>query len=219
MSDDDVLVPATAPDLARAIDAVEARLFRLPVHRISKDPRTVDEDLLDHLAWEASVDSWNLGWAPDVKRRVIAASEEVHLLKGTPYAVRRAVEAIGLRVDLEEWWQIAPPGAHGTFTVIVHAGLGVGSAPAVRVDEALIGLVNQTVRRVAPVSRSFGMRVRSTSPGPLALAAGASCSTRTRAKMSARAPASRRAAAFGLAAAVRGSSLTRCKMTVSGASA
>ena len=69
------MLPKTATDISRALDILEERLFMLPVVMISKDPMTVSEALLDHLAWEMSVDVWSSDFSEDRKRRAIAASE------------------------------------------------------------------------------------------------------------------------------------------------
>jgi hypothetical protein len=50
---------------------------------------------LPWLAWALSVDEWDETWTEAQKRETVAASYAVHSKKGTPYAVRHALEALG----------------------------------------------------------------------------------------------------------------------------
>ncbi|CRL09752.1 phage tail protein I [Phaeobacter italicus] len=153
------LLPPSATPLMRALDVLEERLFALPVEMISKDPWAVSPDILDHLAWENSVDTWDQAWPDDVKRKVVAASAEVHRYKGTPYAVREVIRSVGYDATLEEWWEYG--GGRGSFRVLIDAGEAGG--------DAIIGLLApdvarhlvQAIRRVAPVSRSFQVKISS----------------------------------------------------------
>ncbi|AUQ89404.1 MULTISPECIES: phage tail protein I [Phaeobacter] len=155
----DTQLPPTAPPLAKALDILEERLFGLPVQMITKDPATADIGLLDHLAWEHSVDVWDVEWPESVKRSVISASAEVHRHKGTPFAVRRVVQALGYDASLAEWWDYA--GDPGTFRISIDLGDPMSGA--------IIGLIGgqearnlvRAVTSVAPVSRSFQIQVSS----------------------------------------------------------
>lgn len=107
MSDDQTLLPPTSTGIAKAFDLVENRISRLPVGLIAKDPALVDDAMLDALAWEMSVDDWGTAWLPSRKREVLAAAEEVHRHKGTPYGVRQSAKAMGYGdVGVIEGWQI-----------------------------------------------------------------------------------------------------------------
>lgn len=65
-------------------------------------------DLLPWLAWALSVDDWDDGWPEARQRAAIAESVELHRHKGTPWAVRRSIEALGYRdVALVEGRQTA----------------------------------------------------------------------------------------------------------------
>jgi phage tail P2-like protein len=157
MSDlQDVLVPQTSTPLAKALDAIEGRLLELPVHKITKDPMQVDAGLLDHLAWELSVDVWDSAWPELQKRSVIAASEEVHRFKGTPYAIKSSFAAFDLQAEILEWFDV--PGAdRGSFAVI--AWLDVDQPwHAYRFDPQMFSIGNQLLRSAAPVSRAYSLR-------------------------------------------------------------
>ena len=148
------MLPPTATPLAVALDLIEERITQLNVGVITKDPTQVPESLLAHLAWEVSVDDWDESWPEDLKRDVIAASEDLHRYKGTPYAVRRALEVFGYRYELVEWWQSQPEGTPGTYRVVVYP-----YEPTTRVDvdfdTASMRRLGQLLRGVTPVSRVF----------------------------------------------------------------
>lgn len=59
------------------------------------DVATCPVSLLPWLAWTLSVDEWNDSWSETVKRQLIAASYEIHSHKGTPYAIKKALLALG----------------------------------------------------------------------------------------------------------------------------
>lgn len=158
----DTLLPTTATPLARALDILEERLFGLPVQMISKNAATVDVRLLDHLAWEHSVDVWDMEWPEDIKRRVVAASAEVHRFKGTPYAIREALAAFDVDSELLEWFQ--PQGVQdgleaGSFRVTAYAGGSLYGANENTIDNRMIGAMTAVVQRVAPVSRALVFRL------------------------------------------------------------
>lgn len=155
-------LPRTATLLAKALDILEERLFALPVQMITKDPMTVDVSLLDHLAWEHSVDVWDLDWPEDVKRRVIAVSSEVHRFKGTPFAVRTALAAFDVDTDMLEWWQ--PDGVSsgmepGSFRVTAYAGRSLYGDTENAIDNRMVYAMNAVIQRVAPVSRRLIFRL------------------------------------------------------------
>lgn len=155
-------LPSTATPLARALDILEERLFGLPVQMITKDPWTVDVALLDHLAWEHSVDVWDLGWPEDVKRRVIAASSEVHRFKGTPFAIKAALAAFNVDTELLEWWEEAGVNAGlevGSFRVTAYAGRALYGYSENTIDTRMLYAMNAVVQRVSPVSRKLIFRL------------------------------------------------------------
>lgn len=158
----DTQLPPTATPLAQALDILEERLFGLPVQMITKDPWTVDVVLLDHLAWEYSVDVWDLDWPDDVKRQVIAASSEVHRFKGTPFAIKAALAAFDVDTELLEWWE--PGGVSsgmeaGSFRVTAYAGRALYGDTENTIDNRMLFAMNAVIQRVAPVSRKLIFRL------------------------------------------------------------
>lgn len=170
----DTLLPATATPLAKALDILEERLFDLPVHFVSKDPWTVDVSLLDHLAWEYSVDVWDMQWPDDIKRRIIAISSEVHRYKGTPYAVKAALAGFDVDAELLEWWEptgVAENMENGTVLVRASATRALypfgGTASAQTIDA-----LTAVLHRVLPVSRRLTLRVSERITATVGVAAG-----------------------------------------------
>lgn len=161
MSDTSML-PPTATDLTKALDLLEERLFSLPVSMITKDPYTVSPGLLDHLAWEHSVDVWDSQWTEEVKRNVIAVSAEVHRFKGTPYAIRTALLAFGVDPDILEWWQPGGAGAGlvpGSFRVTAYATESLYGDNENSINQAMVHAMSEVVRATAPVSRGVIFRL------------------------------------------------------------
>ncbi len=102
----DILLPPNATDLERAFDAATgARVDAVDFSplRSLKDPQTIPAGLLPWLAWERSVDTWADGLSEAQRRAIIEAAPDLHRLKGTPAAIRLALQSIGLAdVEIEE---------------------------------------------------------------------------------------------------------------------
>lgn len=178
------MLPKTATDLAMALDILEERLFALPVAMISKDPMQVPEALLDHLAWEHSVDVWDVEWPVDIKRNLVALAELIHRYKGTPYAIKLALNALNMRTDLLEWWQDTEAPAPGTFKVTAYAGQALHTDDEVFINQRLVGVIIAVIERVAPVSRGFTLAVGAKlRPQPLRMGLGASATQFARLRM------------------------------------
>lgn len=141
------------------MDAVEDRLLLLPVEMITKDPWKVPVELLDLLAWEHSVDVWDSSWDESIKRGVIAVSAEVHRFKGTPYAVKKAMEVFGVEVELVEWWQPVGSGVPGTYKVTAYATNPLNGDDELVVDGPVISAMKQVLATTAPVSRTWELQI------------------------------------------------------------
>ncbi|RSZ56150.1 phage tail protein I [Massilia atriviolacea] len=123
----DHLLPSNASPAEQSMSLAIARVSDVPLAvRESWNPDTCPAHLLPWLAWQFSVDKWDTGWSAAQKRGAIKASIEVHRTKGTPYAVRTALEALGYPVVLTEWFKLVPLGDPYTFGVRLDAsGAGV----------------------------------------------------------------------------------------------
>lgn len=162
MSDGSFL-PPNATDLAVALDLLENRLFDLPLTALTKDPLLVEAHLLDHLAWEFSVDVWRSDWSELRKRVALSTSDKVHRHKGTPYAVKETLAVFGAAIELVEWWQpdgIALGMERGSYQITVVAGPALYGASENDLDLSTLEAMQAAVLRVAPVSRAliFGLK-------------------------------------------------------------
>ena len=153
----DSLLPKTATPLAQAMDILEERLFNLPVEMITKDPWLVDVRLLDHLAWEHSVDAWDSGWSENVKRTVVAASAEVHRYKGTPHGIRTALKSFGVDVELVEWFEQGGSGVRGTFVARAFVTDPLDGAEELIVTAPVVSAMKSVLDSVSPVSRGWSL--------------------------------------------------------------
>lgn len=75
----------------------------------------LDEAVVDELAWQMHVDFYDASLSLDKKREVVKRSLEIHLTKGTPYAIERLLEAAFDESWVLEWMDYG--GAPGYFKV------------------------------------------------------------------------------------------------------
>lgn len=118
----DTLLPINATGQERALEAVTARISDVPVLvRESWDPDNCPAVVLPWLASAFSVDTWDPNWSEAQKRQTIKDSVFVHRHKGTIGAVRRALTALGIEVQVQEWFNQIPVGAPFTFRLLLNA--------------------------------------------------------------------------------------------------
>jgi len=100
MADDLRLLPAGIDDeRSRALLKLIGRLDNLDlttllVYRIDDLP----EDALSLLAWQFNIlgdDGWDLATTPEERRALIRRALDLHRHRGTPWAIREAVKALG----------------------------------------------------------------------------------------------------------------------------
>ena len=111
------LLPPNATDLERKLAEVGINAFELPSIRIIKDIDHVPSQFLPFIAWQKSVDYWDNNWQEELKRKVIKESRDLHRLKGTPTAIKKALEPFGYEVTLIEWFNAEPNLVPGTFNL------------------------------------------------------------------------------------------------------
>lgn len=114
----ETLLPPNATPAERALEQTYTRidLVQTPA-RALWDPMTCPADILPWLAWAFTVDEWSEDWSEAQKRNAIASSYTVHRQKGTIGAVRQALAALGINLDIVEWFQEDPPGPPYTFRI------------------------------------------------------------------------------------------------------
>lgn len=115
------LLPPNATDIEKKLTEVNRGTFDLPSIRIVRNIDDVPSAFLPFLAYQKSVDYWDDNWQEALKRQVIKSSKEQHKIKGTPAAIKRALEPFGYEVKLIEWWQAQPNLTPGTFNLELNA--------------------------------------------------------------------------------------------------
>ena len=101
------LLPFNTSELEQTLEQVQARRVNaipLPIPTLWHS-ETCPEPLLPWLAWALSVENWDSDWDVEIKRAVIATSVANHRQKGTLASIRRVLEAIRVRFELEEWFE------------------------------------------------------------------------------------------------------------------
>lgn len=101
------ILPPNATAMESAFDLADAaRLAALPVPVGDVwNPWTCPASLLPWLAWGVSIDIWDTSWPEQVKREAIAGAIEEQRRKGTPAAVRKALDRIDPLIGLTEWFE------------------------------------------------------------------------------------------------------------------
>ena len=93
------------------------------------------EKLLDLLGWQFHIEGWELAKSLEDKRRLIKSAIELHKHKGTPYAIKKVLEALGLEGQVKEWFEYG--GEPYKFKVYV------SSIPSEELWEKLVKLINE----------------------------------------------------------------------------
>lgn len=153
-----LLPPPLRRDLSmRALETVAARLSLLDLTPlVLYDVDNVPASLLPHLAEQFNVlgdAGWDVADTDDERRELIKEAIALHRLKGTRYAVQRALDLMGVAALITEWWQRDPKGAPHTFSIAVSlkdAPAGSGAIDAQRIEE-----VQSAVRFWKPARSHF----------------------------------------------------------------
>lgn len=145
----DSLLPSSASALERAFERVAKRStgFDMPVASMWS-PAAAPLPVLPWLAWSLSVDEWGSEWPEDVKRSAIASSPQVHRLKGTVGAVRRALSALGVNIELVEWWQNG--GEPHTASLVAYASRNLNESGQTLLTPKLQQQIWNVVQRTKP---------------------------------------------------------------------
>lgn len=109
---------------------------------------------LPWLAWQWRVDVWDDAWPEAQKRAVVKDALLLFRYKGTPWAVKRALDLTGYNCQLLEWHQMIPEGLRGTFRVDVQQ-----QDETKPIDAAFYRNVTTQVESNKRGSQHWGMRV------------------------------------------------------------
>ena len=89
------ILPSGSTVLERAIvDAYDAQTVPTVIENLS-DVDVADTRLLNHLAYGANVDAWSSNWNESIKRAALRNAHAIQARKGTVWAVREALTAMG----------------------------------------------------------------------------------------------------------------------------
>lgn len=114
------LLPPNSTSFEHAFEDSFARISDVQTPaRTFNNPLEAPEVVLPWLAWEQSVDDWEISWSEEQKRAVIKASYNVHCHKGTIGGLEAALGALGFSVRIQEWFNMQPPGAPYTFKIFI----------------------------------------------------------------------------------------------------
>ena len=154
------LLPPTATKLEKNLSQAIACEPPIPLRSLW-DPQTCPYELLPYLAWQYSVDRWDEEWSEQIKRKVIAEAFEIHKLKGTKEAIRRAVEPFGFLIKISEWWQNNQ--TPGSFSLEI----GVSDTG---ITEEYYNELSRIIDDVKPVSRQLSnLAIQLVSKGSLTI--------------------------------------------------
>lgn len=100
------ILPPNASKLETAFDKTAASRFDYDLSENKVwSAQHCPIEFLPFLAWALSVDTWDSDWPEHVKRQVVTSSVYVHRHKGTPAAIKAALNALDLGVTISEWFQ------------------------------------------------------------------------------------------------------------------
>lgn len=156
-----LLPPPLRRDLnCRALETVAARLSTLDLTPlVLYDVDSVPASLLPYLAEQFNVlgdAGWDIADTDDERRALIKEAIALHKIKGTPYAVRRALDILGVVGTIVEWWQREPRGAPHTFSISI--SLKEQASDAV-IDAQRVAQIQRAVSFWKPARSHFSMSI------------------------------------------------------------
>lgn len=116
------LLPPNATPTERALSEAIGRIDDVPV--IVKqvwNADTAPASVLPWLAWAFSVDDWDVDWTEQQKRDTIKSSIQSQRIKGTIGAVKKQLAALGIDIQVQEWFNQLPQGNPYTFKLIINS--------------------------------------------------------------------------------------------------
>ncbi len=103
------LTPPSIRKLQHLVDTFDTSFEELKRHIINvliypRIDEIEDEKLLDLLAWQFHIEGYEQAQTIQDKRNLIKNAIELHRYKGTPYAVKKVFQVLGLDATLQEWF-------------------------------------------------------------------------------------------------------------------
>ena len=113
----------------------------LDVLKTVHDPFNCPESMLPWLAMILQPPFWSDAMSVYDKRRALASARELRRHKGTPYAVRLAMDAVGLDARVEEWYEYGS--SPGMFRVVVDTVGAEYDDTSIQIAETMINRVKR----------------------------------------------------------------------------
>lgn len=103
----DAMLPPNASPLMRAVSRADARLLDVNTEflRTLNDPATCPAELLPYLAHRRAVRVWDPTWPIATMRAVVSSAYAVKARGGTRGALEDALDALGIGLRVEEWFE------------------------------------------------------------------------------------------------------------------
>ncbi|MGI0119447.1 phage tail protein I [Zooshikella sp. RANM57] len=99
------LIPVNGTELENKIEVIIKRAEAIDISfKKLWNPDECPTEYLPWLAWALSVDKWDNTWDDRTKRNVIKESISVHRQKGTIGALKKALAATDVDIQIEEWF-------------------------------------------------------------------------------------------------------------------
>jgi len=103
------LTPPSIREFQHLVETFDASFEELKKHIIKvliypRIDEIEDEKLLDLLAWQFHIEGYEQAQTIQEKRNLIKNAIELHRYKGTPYAIKKVFESLGLDASLQEWF-------------------------------------------------------------------------------------------------------------------
>lgn len=152
------LQPPNRTPLERRVAASHPLALPVELRRLW-DPATCPAHLLPFLAWAFSVDQWQSNWPESVKRRVIASSVDLHRIKGTRTAIDVAMAALGVDVELTEWFEAEPPLPRGTFSTILYVNENLTPNQPAFLNEALYAQLREAIENAKNTRSHYTLQI------------------------------------------------------------
>lgn len=152
------LVPESIRDdanVSAAIDALNGELqlvsALVEVPSILARIDELEDDVLDHLAWQLNSKTWRDSWPLSLKRSVIKSLIIEQSKKGTRFALDKAVRSYGAGLTIREWWETSPPGVPHTFDLVLSINNLGGQVSDAQAQEDLLRRIDD----VKPVRSKY----------------------------------------------------------------
>ena len=96
-------VKALAQALDKQLQKIEDQIINALI--LPRIDQISDPELLDHLAHQFHIEGYDLAQSVEEKRALIKSAIELHRYKGTKYAIKKVLEALGLEGQVREWFE------------------------------------------------------------------------------------------------------------------